>query len=95
MSETQSGKSPLGRLVLFMFCLAVVGSFVAGMHYYAVDLPAQQNLKAPENFQGQECFTVTCLPKGNPERCDGFCANKYPENQFDACVEECVQWMTS
>jgi hypothetical protein len=31
MSESE--KSPLSRLVLFIVCLAIVGSFVAGSHY--------------------------------------------------------------
>lgn len=47
MSEPE--RSPFARLVLFMICLAIAGSVVAGAHYYAVDLPAQKNLQAPEN----------------------------------------------
>jgi hypothetical protein len=42
-------KSPLARLVLFMVCLAIAGSCVAGVHYYTVDLPQQQSQTAPEN----------------------------------------------
>jgi hypothetical protein len=42
-------KSPLGRLVLFMICLSVAGTFVAGAHYVAVDLPGQQVTQAPSN----------------------------------------------
>ena len=48
MSQTQ--KSPLARLVLFMVCLAIAGSLLAGLHYFAVDLPAQKNLHPPKNF---------------------------------------------
>ncbi len=44
-----SERSPLSRLVLFMTCLAILGSLLAGAHYYAVDLPQQNALKAPEN----------------------------------------------
>lgn len=38
---------PLTRLVLFMICLAVAGSFIAGIHYGVVDLPEQ---KANEEY---------------------------------------------
>jgi hypothetical protein len=33
--------SPLAGLVVFMIGLAVAGTLVSGVHYYAVDLPAQ------------------------------------------------------
>lgn len=51
-------KTPLARLVLFMVCLAIVGSIVAGAHYYAVDLPQQNALFAPTNsgMSCQECY---------------------------------------
>jgi hypothetical protein len=42
-------RTPLARLVLFMVCLSVAGSFLAGVHYFAVDLPQQQSLAAPKN----------------------------------------------
>jgi hypothetical protein len=51
MSKTLS---PLVRLVLFMICLSIAGSIVAGAHYYAVDLPQQQTLQAPTNLE-YEC----------------------------------------
>jgi hypothetical protein len=48
---SESTKSPLARLVLFIVCLSVLGSAVAGAHYYAVDLPQQQQIaQAPENY---------------------------------------------
>jgi len=46
MSDTNS---PLARLVLFIVCLSIAGSFVAGLHYVAVDLPRQQNVQPPSN----------------------------------------------
>lgn len=50
MNEPGNTNQPLARLVLFMVCLALAGTFVAGAHYYAVDLPEQQkNLQAPDN----------------------------------------------
>lgn len=41
MSPPNSTRTPLARLVLFMICLSIAGSAVAGAHYYAIDLPAQ------------------------------------------------------
>ena len=49
MAGTESPHSPLARLVLFMVCLAIAGSLVAGTHFYAIDLPQQKNVQAPEN----------------------------------------------
>lgn len=49
MSESPSQQSPLARFVLFMVCLAIAGSFLAGAHYYAVDLPAQNAGLPPDN----------------------------------------------
>jgi hypothetical protein len=55
-TSPQTEKSPLGRLVLFIICLALAGSFVAGIHYYAVDLPQQMSVKVPANYA---CSAVT------------------------------------
>ncbi|MDD1687022.1 hypothetical protein [Methanoregula sp.] len=46
---SESAKSPLANLVLFMICLSVAGAFIAGVHYYAVDLPQQKNVQVPSN----------------------------------------------
>ncbi|NMB77778.1 MAG: hypothetical protein GYA23_01630 [Methanomicrobiales archaeon] len=35
-------RSPLAQLVLFMICLSLVGTFVAGAHYYVIDIPEQK-----------------------------------------------------
>jgi hypothetical protein len=52
-----SEHSPLARLVLFLVCLAIAGSLVAGTHYYAIDLPQQNSLQAPENAVSS---TINC-----------------------------------
>lgn len=65
---SESLRSPLARLVLFMVCLSVAGAFIAGAHYVAVDLPQQQNLQAPTNgcqypfgtLRTQECYLYYC-----------------------------------
>ena len=55
MTESPSAGTPLGRLVLFMVCLSLVGSILAGAHYYAVDLPDQNAVQAPSNQCGAGC----------------------------------------
>jgi len=47
MSESQ--RSPLASLVLFICCLAIAASLFAAAHYLVIDLPAQKNMPAPEN----------------------------------------------
>lgn len=49
MTSSQSEKTPFTWLVLFMVGLSLGGTIVAGAHYYAVDLPAQEEELAPEN----------------------------------------------
>ena len=39
MTIPQLAETPLGRLVLFMVCLAVLGTLIAGLYYFAVYLP--------------------------------------------------------
>jgi hypothetical protein len=72
MSEPQS---PLTRLVLFIVCLAIAGSIIAGAHYFTIDLPAQKNAQAPSNLFG---FGGSCLSE-----CNSGCSEA-----FDACVEQ-------
>ena len=55
-----SERSPLYCLVLFMTCLAIAGSVLAGAHYYAVDLPQQNALQAPENAQSSTSNCQLC-----------------------------------
>lgn len=76
-----SARSPLARLVLFMVCLSIAGSFVAGVHYVAVDLPQQQTVKAPANGaigptcgpvydqNGNDITDQCCDANGHPKVC--------------------------
>lgn len=66
LSET---RSPLARLVLFMVCLSIAGTFIAGVHYAAVDLPQQQSVTAPTN---------SCRDLNGYLACAIGCINKYP-----------------
>lgn len=54
--------SPLARLVLFMVCLSIVGTVVAGAHYVAVDRPAQEAaFHAPANSEScTVIYTGSC-----------------------------------
>jgi hypothetical protein len=74
---SESKRSPFAHLVLFMMCLAITGSVLAGAHYYAVDLPAQNNLQAPENALYSETNCALCLHncKVDPDRylCESIC----------------------
>ncbi len=78
MPSTQSERPPLARLVLFMVCLSIAGAFIAGVHYAVVDLPQQQPVTAPENFD----------PSGY---CESFC---HFENQgsgsYNMCYLACI-----
>lgn len=49
MSETQQSDA-LKKLVMFIIALAILGTVVAMLHYFAIDLPIQQAaLHAPAN----------------------------------------------
>lgn len=81
MSESE--RSPCARLVLFMICLSIAGSILAGAHYYAVDLPQQNALKAPENGWDS---TQSC------EVCTGNCIiHKITgdERRYFDCIDQC------
>lgn len=85
---SSEGKSPLARLVVFMVCLAVAGTVVAGLHYYSVDLPAQDLVRAPVNAMQDPC---------NEEyaRCIADCNDpgRAPD-AIDTCEYACVLQQT-
>ena len=75
-------KSPLARLVLFMVCLSIAGSFVAGAHYYVIDVPQQKALSGypPANANtdtAEKCNTCMngCVHSGkyNYWECKLYC----------------------
>jgi len=70
-------RSPLARLVLFMFCLSVAGTFIAGVHYAAIDLPQQQSVTAPTNDYP-------------PDYCVSFCQSVNNDlESYIRCYSEC------
>jgi len=77
MIMTAAQRSPLACLVLFMICLAIAGSSLAGAHYYAIDLPQQQTLQAPENAQSSTTSCATCV------------ANCKASTDYYTCLSQC------
>lgn len=75
MSSSQPTQSPLAQLVLFMVCLAIAGTIIAGAHYFAVDLPQQKAVTAPANGQNEcekscnVCFGMSADPVACYARC--------------------------
>jgi len=89
---SDSIQSPLARLVLFIICIAIAGTFVAGAHYHTVELPAQQSLQAPTNdYCTNECYSD--YQNSLNENCKGSkmyagCATPYLAI-YQNCVYEC------
>jgi hypothetical protein len=89
MPASQPSHQPLARLVLFMICLAIAGSAVAAVHYYAVDLPAQAALPAPHN--GLSPTPETCT-RENMNKCESDCIR--PDGVLDLnCYENCLNYI--
>ena len=80
MERALSTKSPLARLILFMVCLGISGSLVAGAHYFAVDLPQQQAraLHPPGNGNTEllaacNICMQNCQFESNSYECENTC----------------------
>ena len=80
MAEIQSTQSPLARLVLLMVCLSIAGSIIAGVHYYAVDLPEQNMVQVPSNGNG---------PLYGCSLCRYECARTPSNDYCTACMSDC------
>lgn len=75
-----SQQSSLASLVLFMICLAALGSIFAGAHYLAVDLPAQQNVPSPKNAGWG---TTSCT------KCKQDCGSSSTNTHYFNCLMTC------
>ncbi|PKL70654.1 MAG: hypothetical protein CVV30_04715 [Methanomicrobiales archaeon HGW-Methanomicrobiales-1] len=84
MSETQS---PLAGLVLFIVCLAFAGTLVAGVHYFAIDLPQQKAVQAPENSENKDYACINECGR-QVESCTNLC-NQYEGEQKYSCQRDC------
>lgn len=77
MQTNQTSGAPLGRLVLFLFCLGILGTLIGGGYYLAVELPTRQDagLQQPENAANlmcQKCL-FNCNYDPNPVECRSHC----------------------
>ncbi|MCK9631876.1 MAG: hypothetical protein M0R30_09550 [Methanoregula sp.] len=78
-----SAQPPLARFVLFMIALSVAGSIVAGVHYAAVDLPAQERMKTA--MTGYTRCTGGCISSNVM-----YITPTGPRNPTDdACMQKC------
>ncbi|WP_292417752.1 hypothetical protein [Methanoregula sp.] len=75
-------KPPLARLVLFMVCLSIAGAFVAGAHYYVIDVPKQ---KALSGYPPANVNTDT-VEKCNT--CRSYCKYVDPKDYYK-CWGDC------
>jgi hypothetical protein len=53
-----SQTAPLTRLVLFMVCLSIAATFVAGTHYVLIDRPQAEFAAHPPSNSGGSCYPV-------------------------------------
>ena len=78
-----STRSSLARFVLFIVCLSIAGSIVAGVHYYVVDLPQQKALQAPANDCGQDWLNCRM-------DCDEGCSGPFEWGpSCGSCLKSC------
>jgi len=56
MTGSPEETTPFACLVVFIIGVSVLGSILAGAHYFAVDLPKQQ-ITAPENGYDYACHS--------------------------------------
>ena len=88
MTPPQQGKSPLAQLVLFMVCLAVAGSIVAGAHYVVVDKPAHDALPAPANGDCPRYYSCQAnCPLGYGNCC---CCSALYDCGIGQCPDRCT-----
>jgi hypothetical protein len=74
-----SPASPLTRLVLFMIGLAIFGTIMGGVHYMVIDIPAQNAVPQPMNYDGGAC--ATCIASCAYHVWDTGCEN--------SCLHSC------
>ena len=74
-----------------MICLSIAGAFVAGVHYFAIDLPQQKAVTAPANEIDVGCVHVC---NQNFFSCENSCVGAYCNNEqcmddLTACETQC------
>ena len=91
MTGSPKETTPFACLVVFIVGVSVLGSILAGAHYFAIDLPKQQ-ITVPENSLDNQCQLVcyntysgcfaTCNAIKNgiaKSNCLGACSDKLYE----------------
>lgn len=75
MSAKSSERSPLSARVLFLVCLGIAGSVLAGLQYVAVDLPQQERSlsQPPTNSVVETACYQTCLQYADATTCVNKC----------------------
>ncbi len=74
LTMTSSAQPPLARLVLFLVCLSIAGSLIAGIHYFAIDHPAQAAVQIPgNNAQDVNDCIRKCPPDNGRDRTAVLC----------------------
>ena len=88
MAES-SAQSPLARLVLFMVCLAIIASIVAGVFYFTIEGLEQNLQQSPENSVSTSDCGDDCFDEWN--LCKYFSAwpMDYCNKEFKACYAGC------
>jgi len=91
MSDLHSQKSPLFRLILFIVCLSIAGSFVAGVHYFTVEFPQQNNVQEPGNSYCLGICQDDCKDAEHSCKQSGS-GNCIAESQtcMNTCIMECA-----
>lgn len=88
MTGNHRERSPLARLVLFMIFLSLAGTLVAGLHWYAIDLPVQQELiRAPDNYDPTPCDS--CQYACEAAWCTVVFPHVYCKVEFNDCLDAC------
>lgn len=82
-SSQQKERSPLDRLIIFIVCLAMTGTVVAGVHYFTIDLPGEKSIQAPLNL-GKSDDPCSVQEEQCRADCNGLIV---PEMQ--ACLRSC------
>ena len=88
MTSSPKETTPFACLVVFIIVVSIVGSILAGAHYFAVDLPKQQ-ITAPENSLDNQCQLV-CYNTytGCFATCNAIQNGIAKSNCLDACADK-------
>lgn len=90
--------SPLARLVVFMVCLSVAGTFIAGLHYLAIDKPSQDTTEQPLNELGADCGESCILNRNaclNSPMSLNAMDESLCESGYQACLKDCLRSVDS